>query len=170
MEDLQKENEQQKDWDHVERLLLVCTGNTCRSPMAAALARYYMPGVEVVSAGTATVEGLPASIGAMDAMEQMGLPIDDHRSRPLNRYLLEEADLILTMTPQHKQDILAVMPEVAEKIFTLGEFAGQGEAVPDPFGLPVEAYVACAKALEQLIKQVAKRCGFQPMTEKTSEK
>lgn len=142
----------------VERLLIVCTGNTCRSPMAAALARKYMPWAEVVSAGTATMTGLPASIGAMDAMQEMGLSIDDHTSRPLNPYLLEEADLILTMTQNHKKTILNAMPKTAGKVFTLGEFAGSQMEIPDPFGLSREEYLNCAKSLETLIKIAAAKC------------
>ncbi len=148
----------QKEPRVVERLLIVCTGNTCRSPMAAALARKYMPWAEVISAGTATVAGLPASIGAMDAMQEMGLSIDDHASRPLNPYLLEEADLILTMTRNHKKTILNAMPETAGKVFTLGEFAGSQMEIPDPFGLSAEEYLNCAKSLETLIKIAAEKC------------
>ncbi|MGI5824366.1 MAG: low molecular weight protein arginine phosphatase [Bacillota bacterium] len=151
-------NEIERNCQNVERLLIVCTGNTCRSPMAAALARKYMPWAEVISAGTATVAGLPASIGAMDAMQQMGLSIDDHASRPVNQYLLEEADLILTMTEEHKKAILNFMPETADKVFTLGEFAGTAVSIPDPFGMPVEEYLKCAKNLEILIKAAAEKC------------
>lgn len=140
------------------RILMVCTGNTCRSPMAAALARHHMPWAEVLSAGTATVAGLPASIGAMDAMQHFGLSIDDHASRPLNQYLLEDADLVLTMTAGHKQAILNFMPEAADKVFTLGEFAGSNEEIPDPFGSSAEEYIRCAKALEALILAAAEKC------------
>jgi protein-tyrosine-phosphatase len=160
----------QKSYNNVERLLIVCTGNTCRSPMAAALARKYMPDTEVISAGTATTTGLPASIGAMDAMQQMGLSIDDHSSRPVNKYLLEEADLILTMTENHKKAILDFMPEVADKVFTLGEFTGTNIDIPDPFGLSVEEYLKCAKDLEILIKEVAKKCNYPNSDSKANQK
>lgn len=161
MTEINKENQrinEERNFHGAVRLLMVCTGNTCRSPMAAALARHHMPWAEVLSAGTATVAGLPASIGAMDAMQHFGLSIDDHASRPLNAYLLEDADLVLTMTDSHKQAILKFMPEVAAKVFTLGEFAGTDENIPDPFGSPVEEYIRCAKALEALILAVAEKC------------
>ena len=151
-------NEIERNCHNVERLLIVCTGNTCRSPMAAALARKYMPWAEVISAGTATVTGLPASIGAMDAMQQMGLSVDDHTSRPVNIYLLEEADLVLTMTEDQKKAILNFCPDAADKVFTIGEFAGTAIDIPDPFGMPVEEYIKCAKTLETLIKAVAEKC------------
>lgn len=151
-------NEIERNCETMERLLIVCTGNTCRSPMAAALARKYMPWAEVISAGTATITGLPASIGAMDAMQEMGLNIDDHASRPVNQYLLDEADLVLTMTEEHKIAILNFMPEVADKVFTLGEFAGTAVTIPDPFGGSLEEYLQCAKNLEVLIKAVAEKC------------
>ena len=155
---IEKNNEIERNCTNAERILIVCTGNTCRSPMAAALARKYMPWAEVLSAGTATVAGLPASIGAMDAMQQMGLSIDDHVSRPLNQYLLDEADLVLTMTEDHNRAILNFMPEIADKVFTLGEFAGVAKSIPDPFGKSVEEYVQCAKDIEVLIQAVAEKC------------
>ena len=145
-----------------EKFLFVCSGNTCRSPMAAALARYYLPWAQVVSAGTATVTGLSASIGAMDAMQALGLSLDDHQSRPLNIYLLEEADLILTMTAGHKKQVLAYYPEGAEKTFTLGELCGEGEDIEDPFGLPVEQYIECARQMEAMIRRLAEKCGDLP--------
>lgn len=154
----QMNNEIERNCQTAERILMVCTGNTCRSPMAAAIAEKYMPWAEVLSAGTATVAGLPASIGAMDAMQKMGLSIDDHASRPLNRYLLEEADLVLTMTEEHKAAILNFMPETADKVFTLGEFAGTAVTIPDPFGGSLEEYLQCAANLEILIKAVAEKC------------
>ncbi len=153
-----RSNEIERNCHNMRRLLIVCTGNTCRSPMAAALARKYMPWAEVISAGTATVSGLPASIGAMDAMQKMGLSIDDHASRPVNIYLLDEADLVLTMTENQKRAILNFCPETADKVFTLGEFAGTAIDIPDPFGMPVEEYLKCAKNLEVLIKAVAEKC------------
>ncbi len=152
------EKTEEKNFQGLERLLIVCTGNTCRSPMAAALARKYMPWAEVISAGTATTTGLPASVGAMDAMQQLGLSIDDHQSRPVNKYLLAEADLVLTMTQGHKKAILDYMNDIRDKVFTLGEFTGSGQEIPDPFGLPVEEYIACAQVLDSMMQKVAEIC------------
>lgn len=145
----------------IERILFVCTGNTCRSPMAEALCREYLPGVEALSAGLGTCAGLPASLGALEAMERRGLNLDHHRSRPLTSYLLADADLILCMSPGHKQTILAGLPEYADKVFTLGEYVGEpaDTAISDPFGGTPEVYEDCACQIEGLIKRLAAKLG-----------
>lgn len=147
----------------IERLLLVCSGNTCRSPMAEALCRHYLPEVEVLSAGVGAMPDLPASIGAQEAMERRGLNLDHHRSRALSSYLLADSDLVLCMALSHKQLIQRALPELAEKVFTLAEYVGEPEAdIADPFGGDAQVYEECACQIEELVKKLAAKLEENP--------
>jgi len=110
-------------------ILFVCTGNTCRSPMAEALFKEMVgekrEEFEIISAGTSALEGEPAAGEAVKALEEQGIILTGHRSRPVTTELLERSDLIITMTRGHKERLLDLMPEAGEKIFTLKEFSGK---------------------------------------------
>lgn len=127
-------------------LLFVCTGNTCRSPMAAAaaaaeLARRGWSHVQVRSAGAAAVPGAPASDHAVSVLAEHGLDISGHRTGALSSDLLEWADLVLGMAPSH----LVAVAEMgaAHKSALLTDFVagdGSGAPVADPFGGSIEEY------------------------------
>ncbi len=147
----------------IRRVLLVCSGNTCRSPMAAAILRHLWeqasPGwdLEVSSAGTSAIPGLKASEHAVQAVRRWGLDLSGHRSRGTQDVLLRDMDLILTMTARHKEQLLSHWPDLAGRIFTLGEYAGTNQDVPDPFGGPLSAYEQTASSLEAMLQKVVER-------------
>jgi protein-tyrosine-phosphatase len=140
------------------KILFVCTGNTCRSSMAEALAGKLLEdrlgisrGFEVCSAGLAAFPGETASGAAVEAMAWMGVDMSDYRAALLTRELMQDADLILTMTRGHLDQVKMKFPGHSGKAFTLAEFAGSGSDIADPIGQPLDVYRQCARRLEELI-------------------
>lgn len=158
-------NVEKSDRPTTYNILFVCTGNTCRSPLAEVitqrgLAERGWNHVHVDSAGTAASWGAPASEGSMGAAAAVGLDLSGHRSQPLTPRLVEESDIILAMTPNH----LARIEELggAEKALLLGDFlAGEsrGQPIADPVGGPPEEYAQVrdriSKAVESLLNRLS---------------
>lgn len=146
------------------RILLVCSGNTCRSPMAGAILRDLLAQragqraatFVVETAGTDAYPGQQANAEAIAVMREQGLDLGGHLTRRLDAAMVAEADLILTMDRSHKQAVLRLHPRAAEKTFTLFEYAHSepGKDVEDPFGRGREVYRATAAELRRALAAV----------------
>jgi tRNA threonylcarbamoyl adenosine modification protein (Sua5/YciO/YrdC/YwlC family) len=133
-------------------IVLVCTGNTCRSPMAETLLREQLrrqlgseDAVRVLSTGVAAGAGSGASPQAVEVMGKRGLDLTGHSSRPLDDAVMNVADLVLTMTRGHRAAILAAWPDKHDRIHTLRRDGGD---ISDPVGMPVEVYQSCAQQID----------------------
>ena len=137
----------------MKNILFVCTGNTCRSPMAEGIYNHLSSGA---SSRGLSAEGGIASEKAIVIMEKMGIDISKHESKQLTLDDVKNADFIFTMTIGHKNVILSACPEAEDKVFTLGEYAG-GEDVADPYGGSEAVYEKCARQLYEYIERIIEK-------------
>lgn len=146
----------------IQSITIVCTGNTCRSPMAERLLRHALAAsqpplntISVQSAGIAAFSGDDPSPNAVNALAKVGLDLSDHRATRLSPQLIDASDCILVMTPQHRDAILLAHPEAAPYTFLFRQFASPSDpSVPDPFGQSLSAYLETRDALVEAIPAI----------------
>jgi len=144
----------------MKKVLFICTGNVCRSPMAEGLLRSMAEGradLEVTSAGLGAGRGQPPSLHAVDALRAEGIDISDIRSQPVNAELLEDSDFIFTMTRDHLDMLLLLYPEMAPKarLLRFEEAAKGGRAdVTDPIGGTRDTYEACKEDIKRALPRI----------------
>ena len=160
-------------------VLLVCTGNTCRSPMAEKLMQRRVAeqlgctigeleerGVMIFSAGISAMAGGRASPEAVKVLAQQGLDLSAHESQPLGDRLVRFADLILTMTRGHREAILAQWPDAEPRTKLLSR---DGRDIADPIGGPFELYQACAQQIDIQVSKWAPDLDYQSLPPRASE-
>jgi protein-tyrosine-phosphatase len=137
------------DKQKIFRVMFVCTGNTCRSPMAEGILRQMAENdgleyMDVTSAGMSTYDGYPATSFAVRVAHNAGIDISSIHSTQLVNELMEEADLIIALAKNHYDQMLSMYPDSAHKVFLLKAFPEHGadpsQSVADPIGLDLEFY------------------------------
>lgn len=156
-------------------ILVVCTGNTCRSPMAEWILRALLEEhglaqrVNVYSAGLSACAGAPLSQGARRVLEARSLAgAREHQASRVTDDMIAQADLILTMTSFHKMSLRQTFADASQKVFTLSDYAGLGDTdIADPYGGDDDAYreaadhitTACQAVVERLHRELGKSQG-----------
>ena len=153
-----------------KRILLVCTGNSCRSVMAQGimqqmLERAGIRSVEVESAGVFAVEGMSPTRETLRVLQGVGVDGSAHRARTLTVSMAEEADLIFAMESFQVDEIVRRIPSVRDKVHLLKAYGlqareeGVNPNIPDPIGKPLEVYEVCFADIREAVERIVKSLG-----------
>lgn len=143
-------------------ILVVCTGNICRSPIGERLLRQQLPDAQVTSAGIFGLEGRPADANAKAVALRHGVSLEGHVARKVTRFLLQKSDLILVMEPEHLRFIASVAPENRGKSLLFGQWL-ETKDIPDPYRKSREAFEYVFEQLGKASQEWARRLRQQGM-------
>lgn len=146
----------------MKKILFVCSGNTCRSPLAEGIAKKIFPlraetPVEVSSAGSSAMDGSAASDNAVEVASRHGVDISSHEARLLGRTEIREADLIVTMTRKHRETVGVIEPEALAYTVLLTDFCTEKGDVPDPIGGGIDEYEHTYDLINRCVEELAAR-------------
>lgn len=147
----------------LKKLLFVCSGNTCRSPLAEGIAKKIFPEelltkVAISSAGSSAVDGHPASPLAVEVAGKGSIDLSGHRARLLDRSLVKDADLIITMGAKHRETVGVIDPAALRYTYLLTDFCDDESGdIPDPIGFGIDEYEKTYRVLENCIRRLAER-------------
>ncbi|NQT00330.1 MAG: low molecular weight protein arginine phosphatase [Candidatus Omnitrophica bacterium] len=155
----------------IKTILMVCTGNSCRSVMAGGLLEQMLKGKDgfkVITAGVSASTGMKSTQETIQVMSEEGIDVSAHRSQPISGELVAEADLILVMESRHKEIIIAQSPQARDKVYLLREFGRVKPAnefflpdISDPIGKSLEFYrkvgVIIKENLARVVKELEKQ-------------
>lgn len=132
----------------MKNIIFVCTGNTCRSPMAEAILKDMLKtrglkNIKVTSCGVAAYDGEPMADNAKKALKSMGIPVPRHKSTLCDLAKIDKANMVVTMTAAHKTVFAG-----RKNVYTIGELAATGD-ISDPYGQSEEVYIKCAEQLKK---------------------
>ena len=145
----------------VKKILFVCSGNTCRSPLAEVVAKHVLPSrldikVQIASAGTSAMDGSPASANSIDVARRHGLDLSKHRSRGLTREMVHAADLIVTMGVSHRAAIGTINADALEHTYLLTNFSDHHDGdILDPIGADQETYERTFGVIRDCVEAMA---------------
>ncbi|WP_320727699.1 protein tyrosine phosphatase [Enterobacter sp. 118C5] len=143
-------------------ILVVCTGNICRSPIGERLLRQQLPDAQVTSAGIFGLEGRPADAAARAVALRHGVSLEGHVARKVTRFLLQKSDLILVMEPEHLRFIASIAPENRGKSLLFGQWL-ETKDIPDPYRKSREAFEYVFEQLGKASQEWARRLRQQGM-------
>jgi len=139
-------------------ILVVCTGNICRSPTGERLLRQLLPTKKVDSAGTGALKGHAADATACLVAEKHNLSLADHHGQQFTRQLAQQYDLILVMEKHHQEEVSSIAPEARGKTMLFAHWLN-GKAIPDPYRQSQEAFEHVYQLIEQAAQAWAKKLG-----------
>ena len=142
----------------INRILCVCTGNICRSPLAEGLIRNYAPSVEVGSAGIGAVVGGSLPSAALDIAQREGLGLESHRGRQVTSPIIRSSDLVVVMENEQKSWLLFNFPEARGRVFLLTHWGSQKD-IDDPYRLGADVFERVFCEIDEAVGSWMKRIG-----------